>query len=129
MLDYYSRLRTIYRVGLRLTIRWIFLFLQSLGIHVVPNHFHEPVPDTRYLSDKLWEQPTEHVGIDLNEREQLALLTAFVSAYRDEYNSFPREAADTTHPYDYYVNNGMFGAVDGEILYCIIRHFKPRRVF
>ena len=45
----------------------MFLFLQSLGIHVVPNHFHEPVPDTRYLSDKLWEQPTEHVGIDLNE--------------------------------------------------------------
>lgn len=32
-------------------------------------------------------------------------------------------------PYQYYVNNGSFESVDGEILYCMIRHFKPRKIF
>ena len=31
-------------------------------------------------------------------------------------------------PHQYYVSNEEFGPVDGEILYCTIRYFKPRRI-
>jgi predicted O-methyltransferase YrrM len=30
--------------------------------------------------------------------------------------------------YEYYSDNGSFESGDGEILYCIIRDFKPKRI-
>jgi len=53
-------------------------------------------------------------------------LEVFSSNYRGEYESFPRER--TTVPYRYYVGNGGFDSVDGELLYCMIRHFRPKRI-
>ncbi|MPW38616.1 hypothetical protein GBV73_02730 [Thermococcus sp. 101 C5] len=46
--------------------------------------------------------------------------------FKDEYERFPR--FKTSILYQYYVNNGSFELVDGEVLYCIIRYFKPRNV-
>jgi hypothetical protein len=31
-------------------------------------------------------------------------------------------------PYAYHYNNGLFEAVDAEVAYCMVRHFKPRRI-
>lgn len=103
-----------------------FSFWQKLGFHITPNHFYEPVPDTRTLGDELWQRESELVGIDMNETGQIALLREFASRFRDEYEALPRER--TAVPHQYYVNNGMFGSVDGEVLYCMIRRFKPRRI-
>jgi len=33
-----------------------------------------------------------------------------------------------TAAYEYYIRNTMLGPVDGEILYCMIRNFKPRKI-
>jgi hypothetical protein len=35
---------------------------------------------------------------------------------------------ETSIPYQYYVSNPAFGSIDGEILYCVIRYFKPRKI-
>ncbi len=104
-----------------------FLFLQRLGVHVTPNHFYQPVPDTTKLKDNLWSEHSELVGIDINETKQLELLSLFVSRFRTEYEHFPK--SKTTVPHEYYLNNGNFESVDAEILYCMIRNFKPRRIF
>ena len=38
-------------------------------------------------------------------------------------------AVDRTEvPYEYYLNNAEFGLDDAEVLYCMIRHFKPKTV-
>ena len=50
----------------------------------------------------------------------------FSSGYRSEYEDFPKER--TPVPYRYYVNNSGFASVDGELLYCMIRHHRPRRI-
>jgi len=39
---------------------------------------------------------------------------------------FPREKTDDS--LQYYLNNGSFGFVSGQMHYCIIRHFKPKRI-
>lgn len=70
---------------------------------------------------------SELVGIDINEEGQIELLSAFSSKFKKEYESFPR--SKTPVPYQYYVNNGSFESVDGEILYCMIRYFKPKNIF
>lgn len=112
--------------------RWMcskrfFHLWERQGYHVTPCHFHEPVPDTRDLGPELWTKQSDLVGIDLNEAAQLRLLEEFSSRYKSEYQNLPREK--TSAAQQYYLNNGFFESVDGEILYCMIRHFKPRRIF
>lgn len=97
-----------------------------MGFHITPNHFYEPIPDTRKLKDKLWQEYSCLIGIDINEENQIKLLSLFASKFREEYECFPKNK--TSVPYQYYVNNGGFESVDGEILYCMIRYFKPKRI-
>jgi predicted O-methyltransferase YrrM len=104
-----------------------FSYWQSRGVHAVPVHFYQPIPDTRTLDPELWNRVADLPGLNLNENSQLQLLDTFVSNYKHEYEALPREK--TVEPYQYFVNNGAFESVDGEILYCMIRHFRPRRIF
>lgn len=61
----------------------------------------------------------------MNEQSQLELLQVFRSRFKTEYDQLPRERTST--PHQYFVNNGTFGSVDGEILYCMVRHLKPAK--
>jgi hypothetical protein len=104
----------------------LFSMWEKRGYHVTPVHFYEPIPDTRQLGDETWSRESELVGIDINEGGQLRLLDEFSLKWRDEYEEFPRERTQT--PYQFYVRNGLFEAVDGEMLYCMIRHLRPRKI-
>lgn len=118
--------KRIYEAMLRRAVKGTFAFWQTLGIHVALNHFYEPIPDTRKLNGRLWSKNSDLVGIDINEAQQLQLLSRFESSFKDEYDRFPR--TPVAAPHVYHVNNGMFESVDGEILYCMIRHFKPAKI-
>jgi predicted O-methyltransferase YrrM len=119
-------LQKLYHAFLRRLIDKTFPLYQGLGFHVTPNHFYQPIPDTGRLRHTLWTKHSELVGIDINEAKQLELLSLFAPSFKHEYDRFPRNRTAT--PYEYYVNNGTFESVDGEILYCMIRHLKPRIV-
>jgi len=87
------------------------------------------VPRIRSLREDLWpsaNRPTALPGIDFNERCQLELLATFERKFKIEYDAFSRNK--TAVPHEYYIDNHYFEAVDGEILYCFIRHFKPQRI-
>jgi len=116
----------IYKSILGVFLKKSFPIWQSLGFHITPNHFYQPIPDTRTLREDLWLKPSELVGIEIDEEELVANLVNFSSIFKDEYEDFPR--LKTSVPYQYYVNNGAFESVDGEIYYCMIRYFKPRKV-
>lgn len=103
-----------------------FFFFQKLGFQIVPNHYYSPIPDTRTLNDKIFLKHSKLIGIEVNENEQLKLLLNFESKYKNEYSKFPRDKP--RFPYQYYTNNGLFLSGDGEILYCMIRHFKPKKI-
>lgn len=109
------------------TLLKTFLFWEKLGFHITPNHFYQPIPDTRKLQNNLWLKNSELVGVDLNVKKQLELLSSFVLNYKVEYDIFPKNQTDI--PHQYYSCNDFFGSVDGEILYSMIRHFKPKKVF
>ena len=103
----------------------LFSLWESLGVHITPNHFYQPIPDTRTLKDELWLRQSELVGVNMNEQKQIRLLNQFLR-FKEEYDASPKNKA--SKPYKYYINNPNFGAVDAEILYCIIRHFKPKKI-
>jgi hypothetical protein len=103
-----------------------FRVLQKMGIHIVPNHFYEPVPDTRNISEDFWKTPSSLVGIDVKEAAQLTLLQDFCRKYKPEFEQF--QNSTPTSPNGFSPANTSFGPVDAEILYCMIRHFKPNAV-
>lgn len=107
-------------------VRAVFEVGQRLGWHVVPVHFYEPVPDTRRLDDGVWRRVSDLPGVDTAPERQLETLDV-LAAYREEYGAFPR-TADEARPGEYYVENGFYGAVDGESLYAMLRHLDPDRV-
>jgi len=106
--------------------RKIFFFFQKFGIHVIPNHYYCPVPDTRTLTDYIFHRKTQLIGINVNEREQLELLNSFEINFKREYEKIPR--LKTKIQYQYYTTSPNFKSVDAEILYCMIRHFKPKKI-
>lgn len=114
------------RVGRLLTpfLRVIFRILQPMGLHLVRNHFYEPVPDTRRLREKIWTCKSDLVGVKMEQEQQLRLLDEVFLKYMDECR-FPM---DTKIPYEFHFGNDYFEALDAEVLYCFVRHFKPKKV-
>lgn len=103
-----------------------FSLWEKRGYHVTPVHFYETVPDTRQFREDVFSWNSEMPGVDMNLEGQMGLLERFVAAYKDEYDQFPSKP--TERPEQYYLRNQWFDTVDAEILHCMVREFKPRRV-
>jgi predicted O-methyltransferase YrrM len=110
---------------LQLAYRGVFDLGERLGVHVTPNHFYWPIPDTRRLPESLWTRPGEMPGVDLREDEQLKLLEE-LARFRAEYDAFPRQP--TGDPSQFHLENERFCAVDAELYYAFIRLHRPRRI-
>jgi len=104
-----------------------FGFWQMLGFHVTPVYFYEPIPDTKKLGKDIWNKKSEMIGIDLNEQKQLSLLSIFMERYKNEYDLLNN--CKSYYGSGLNMENSEFRSVDAEILYCMIRHFKPKRIF
>ena len=100
--------------------RELFLTWERHGFHVTPVHFYEPIPDTQSLPETLWSQPSELVGIDMNDSIQLELLRSHFTKLRDEYNNLPVEPPPG--------QKRPFRGVDALVAYCMIRHFQPELI-
>jgi hypothetical protein len=102
----------------------IFPVWERHGFHVTPVHFYQPIPDTQSLPHKLWDQPSELVGIDMNDSVQLDLLRNRFPRFRGEYEQFPTKP--TGPPSRFHLNNDFFDGTDALVAYCMVRHFQPR---
>lgn len=103
----------------------MFGVVERFGLHITPNHYYHPIPDTKTLDDELFDNTKEMVGVDLNEKEQLNMLYEFLE-YKDEYNQIPFKKTPDLRKY--YFENSYFEKIDAEILYCMIRKNKPRNL-
>lgn len=91
-----------------------------------PGHFHSPVPslaEVRRREARVFRVPQKIEGIDLLEAEQLALVDQFQDYYAEQ--PFPVERSPGLR---YYFSNDFFSYGDGLMLYCMLRHVRPRRV-
>jgi len=97
--------------------------LRKVGVFPIRDHYYEPLFHPRHLRRPM-NTIRELPGLDLNLPEQLALLDAF--DYERELLAFPLSGAP---PGQFQYQNQAFEAGDAEILYSMIRHFRPRRIF
>jgi Methyltransferase domain len=100
--------------------RELFLDWERHGFHVTPVHFYEPIPDTQSLPETLWSQPSELVGINMNDSMQVDLLRNHFSKFRGEYETVPAEPPPG--------QRRPFRGTDVLVAYCMVRHFQPRRI-
>src|SRR5947209_8792020 len=92
-----------------------------------PGHYYSPLPSPEALRTReqaIWGEPPRRLpAIDLNEDGQLALLGQLAGYYRDlPFGDQPQPGLR------YHFANPMFGYADAVVLYCLIRHLKPKRV-
>lgn len=92
-----------------------------------PGHYYSPIPsmdDVRARERELFEDvPRTISGVDLNEQRQLELLGEFAGYYREM--PFGEDKKDK---HRYFLNNQFYSYTDGIILYCMLRHLKPKRI-
>lgn len=92
-----------------------------------PGHFYSPIPsidEVRSRENELFsDQRKEICGINLNEKEQLVLLDKFKKHYREQ--PFPTHKRQNQR---YYFENSAYSYSDAIILFCMIRHLKPKKI-
>jgi Methyltransferase domain len=104
-------------------------YFERKGMLILPNSslwYESPIPDLKKIDEAFWLKRSELKGVNINEKKALELLEIFEINFKNEYEAFPLN--ETSTPYQYYVNNPMFGSIDAEILYCMVRYFKPRKI-
>ena len=100
---------------------------QSAGF-VPPGHFYSPIPSLAEVERdeaKIFpDLPPRHIrSIELREQQQLDLLNSFRDFYAEL--PFPAEKSGSTR---YYFENPAYSYSDAILLYCMLRHLRPRRV-
>ena len=90
-------------IGRKLNFRFYFVRFQP---------YYWPIPDRRSLDDALWSRRSELPGVDMNDAGQARLLERFRATYSNEYETIDR----------------AFGEVDAQVLYCMLRRYKPARM-
>lgn len=92
-----------------------------------PGHYYSPLPDFDALRARPESPPEapprELPGLRLNEDVQLRLLEEFAGLYADM--PFKEEK---TPGLRYHFDNIWFRHTDAVVLYCMIRHLRPRRI-
>lgn len=93
---------------------------RRLGYDLVPTGYYSVVADLDELGDEPFRRRSELLGIELDPAAQLAFAGTHLAPFFGELDA---GAAAPWSP-----GAISYGAVDGEILYAIVRHLKPRRV-
>ncbi len=90
-----------------------------------PGHFYSPIPSAEEIADAFTRGGfgPPFPAVDLNESKQLALLEPFAAYYAEQ--PFPEEP---TAGRRYHLRNPSYGHFDAIMLYCMLRHERPRRI-
>lgn len=92
---------------------------------VPPGHYYSPLPSLQDIADAFARGGSGRPlpAIDLREDEQVALAREFAGYYPEQ--PFPEEPAPGRR---YHLNNPSYGHHDAVILYCMLRHLRPKRI-
>lgn len=96
---------------------------KTVGVFPILNHYYEPLFDDRKLKLPL-DKERRLPGINWNDAEQLLILEQF--KYQEELAVIPEKKG--SNEAEFFFDNPSLGPGDAEYLYCMIRHFKPKRI-
>ena len=96
-------------------------------VRVRNGHYYSPVPSIKELerdAPRIFDRSLRSLpGVELNEADQLALLTQLAAFYAEQ--PWPETPRDGIR---YFFDNYWFGRADALFLYSMIRRFRPGRI-
>jgi Methyltransferase domain len=102
------------------------------GFHLLRKHYYLPIPDDTDRLEAFWETQSAMVGVNTNDAMALDLMENVLAPYLAEFRGrFPTHGpADPLGQPEprFHLINGSYMAVDSDMLYGLIRHFRPRRI-
>ncbi|MBO0769037.1 MAG: class I SAM-dependent methyltransferase [Solirubrobacterales bacterium] len=98
--------------------------LRPLGFDLELAHYYSPIPRAEDRPAQWWETPAELPGIDLDLDAQLDFIRTELASAVAEFKP-PRSSAE---PLTYHLDNGLYQGGDADLLYAMVRRFKPRRI-
>ncbi|MEA2419556.1 MAG: hypothetical protein QOE60_1762 [Thermoleophilaceae bacterium] len=97
---------------------------ERLGVHVVRASYDSPIPVVHRLPADVFERRSKLRGVDWNPEAQAAWMDAELGAFLAEFRPQPNPDAA---PGTFRLENHTYDHVDAELLYAMLRRFKPRR--
>ena len=92
-----------------------------------PGHFYSPIPcieEIKSKEEKIFNKIPNHIpGIDLNIHYQVSLLKEFEKYY--PYQPFSEKKTKNLR---YHFENPNYSYGEAIVLYCMIRHLRPKRI-
>lgn len=103
----------------------LFTLWEVFGFHITRSSFGSTIPEMRKLTDEVFQHRFSMVGVDMLEEGQLEFLGLMASKYGAELAALETAPAES---WDFRLSDtGAMPPVDAHVLYCTIRHLKPRR--
>jgi len=97
----------------------------AIGYELVRKHYYSPIPDLRALNRDVFTRKSALAGVSIDPADGLAFLQRELAPFLNEYRPPVVASSD---PRRYYLDNGFYGTVDAEVLYAMVRRFRPNRV-
>jgi len=101
--------------------RYLFGFLERFGLHVVGDHFYEPIPNLRELKAVYDSSVHDIPGHDFS-------LDRFALSHAARLEKYGTEFADAAARFGYDDTNYYFRGADALSWYCLLRETKPDSV-
>jgi hypothetical protein len=100
--------------------------LARAGFDLVYASYDSPIPDLTSLDPGFFDRRSPMRGIAFDIDRQLEFVERELAEYCREFD--PPLSAAEAGPRRFYLRNGTYESVDAELLYAMVRRFRPRRV-
>jgi len=101
--------------------RYLFAPLERLGLHVLGDHFYEPIPNLRELAANYDGSPRAIPGHGLQ-------LAAFEAGHAARLRRYGSEFEEAVKAFGFDFTNCYFRGADALSYYCLLRETKPESV-
>jgi hypothetical protein len=99
------------------------------GFVVLRPHFYHPIPLEEDIVGDFFMKQSSLVGIHMNAAAMWELAEIILAPYNEEFRAFPTYREDKGGMIDgFFLINGSYMAVDGNVYYGLVRHLKPKRI-
>lgn len=106
-------------------LRLVRKLMRWAGYDAVPANFYSPIAHLDQLPETTWSQPQPMPGVDWDIEAQLGFIERELSELIAGFDPPLHAPGNAT---GFYLRNGYFQALDAEILYSMVRRFRPSRV-
>ncbi len=99
--------------------RKFFTSLESLGFHVLGDHFYEPIPNTKEIAKNYQDKPRSCHQINFNFERAEQKMVQLLKRWGGEF-------FESASKYGYQEINYYFRGLDAIFLYCFLREIQPK---